>query len=661
MNLKRSVSFLLLAGLFVTNILYNPVSLATEESGYDPVTIDANISFEAKLNSDGTVNASWTRYDHSEQFTFYKLVRSTTNTSPVYPEDGYAFFTENVNILAYRDTEVPAGTSYYRICQIAESKRYCSKTIATIKKAGEAPAASVTATVTSSSDGRPFIDIAGHWAENDIVTLAASCPSVKGFPTARGAAFRPDATITRAEMVALLGKCLTDNIPDESAGFSDVKKSDWFSSFIAYAKKKGFVGGYADGTFRPLRAVTRPEGLKMILLAKYTLEQIEDGDVPFKDVPVGSWFRRFVRFAYQKGFISGISPDRFGADRFMTRAEVAKLIVRVFGFKPSEPSNNNTNQNVNENRNHNENHNTNGTPSNTNENRNLNTNSVNTSGSPLISGCPIFPADNAWNQDVSSLPVHANSQNFINSIGNTTKLHADFGGNGEYGIPFVVVPQDQPMVGINFTAYGDESDPGPYPVPGNAPIEGGASSDGDRHVLVLQQGICKLYELYRSFPQRDGSWNADSGAVYDLFSNALRPEYWTSADAAGLPILPGLARYDEVAAGSVNHALRFTVSRSQKGFIHPATHYASSSNDANLPPMGLRVRMKADFDISRYTGQSRVILEGLKKYGMIVADNGSNWYITGAADTRWDDEDLNQLKTVPGSAFEAVDTGSIVK
>ena len=280
-------------------------------------------------------------------------------------------------------------------------------------------------------------------------------------------------------------------------------------------------------------------------------------------------------------------------------------------------------------------------------------------GATLLSGCQVFPRDNPWNTDISSYPVHPNSAAYVASIGGSGHLHADFGGNGEYGIPFTVVPQGAPRVPITFTAYGDESDAGPYPVPLTAPVEGGASSDGDRHVLVLEQGVCKLYELYRSF-QVGQEWNADSGAVYDLGSNKLRADYWTSADAAGLPILPGLVRYDEVAAGAVTHAIRFTVQRTQKGFIHPATHYASNRSDASLPPMGLRMRLRADFDISKFMGQSRVILEGMKKYGIILADNGSNWYLTGAADPRWNDDDLNQLKTVPGSAFEAVDTGGII-
>ena len=237
-------------------------------------------------------------------------------------------------------------------------------------------------------------------------------------------------------------------------------------------------------------------------------------------------------------------------------------------------------------------------------------------------------------------------------------MHPDFGSNPTYGIPYLVVPQNTTRRAINYTDYGDESDPGPFPIPPTAKIEGGSASTGDRHVLVVEQGACHLYELGRAF-WRGNHWDATVGVNWDLRSNALRPLYYTSADAAGLPILPGLVRYDEVAAGAINHALRFTVSLTQRGFVLPATHYASSSTDPNRPPMGLRFRLKANFDLSRFHGQSLVILRALKKYGMMVADNGSNWFISGATDSRWNDDDLNQMKTVPGSAFEVVDTGPI--
>jgi hypothetical protein len=278
---------------------------------------------------------------------------------------------------------------------------------------------------------------------------------------------------------------------------------------------------------------------------------------------------------------------------------------------------------------------------------------------PTLGDCQIFPTNNAWNMDVSASPVHPLSNNYISNIGLGDHVHPDFGegtwDGAPIGIPFITVDDSQPMTNINFTAYGDESDPGPYPIPTNAPIEGGSSGDGDRHVIAVDTSNCMLYELYRAFPTASG-WNADSGAVFNLNSNALRPDGWTSADAAGLPIFPGLARYDEVAAGEITHALRFTVRNTQKAYIPPATHYASDSTDPNRPPMGLRVRMKANFDTSGFTGQSRIIVEALKKYGMILADNGSDWYISGEPNEGWNNDDLNQLKDIPGSAFEAVDT-----
>jgi hypothetical protein len=277
---------------------------------------------------------------------------------------------------------------------------------------------------------------------------------------------------------------------------------------------------------------------------------------------------------------------------------------------------------------------------------------------PREYGCPILPADNALNEDVSKLPLAPRSAAYIRSIGLGAHLYADFGTNAAYGIPFTVVGAQQPQVPIAFSEFGGESDPGPYPIPANAPVEG-AGEEGDRHVLVLQRGRCRLYELYAA--KRTGAgWEAGSGAVFDLRSNALRPEGWTSADAAGLPVFPLLARHAEVAAGRIDHALRVTVPRTQRGYIHPATHLASASADPSLPPMGLRLRLKASFRLAGFHGQALVILRALKRYGLIVADNGSPWYITGAPDPGWNDEDLHQLQRVPGSAFEAVATGPIL-
>lgn len=279
--------------------------------------------------------------------------------------------------------------------------------------------------------------------------------------------------------------------------------------------------------------------------------------------------------------------------------------------------------------------------------------------SPQISGCPVFPADNPWNRDISNDPVDSNSNNYIAHMnGNSKFLHGDFGSNLAYGIPYVVVGGTQPKVPVTFD-YADESDPGPYPIPPDAPIEGGASSTGDRHILVVDRDSCTLYETWNSRFVGPG-WHCGSGATFDLRSNRLRPDGWTSADAAGLPILPGLVRYEEaVIAGEIKHAVRFTVQSTQRAYIHPATHYASSNTNPNAPPMGLRVRLKASYDLSRFTGAARVILTALKKYGMFLADNGSDWFISGATDGRWSDNDLNQLKTVPGNAFEVVQSGTI--
>jgi hypothetical protein len=277
---------------------------------------------------------------------------------------------------------------------------------------------------------------------------------------------------------------------------------------------------------------------------------------------------------------------------------------------------------------------------------------------PREGSCPVFPANNPLNRDISHAPVDPNSARYVAAIGATGHLHPDFGTTASYGIPYVVVPPKQPKVPIKFTEFGEESNPGPYPIPSNAPVEG-AGEAGDRHVLVLQKGTCKLYELYAA-RRGGGGWEAGSGAVFDLHSNALRPEGWTSADAAGLPIFPLLVRYPEVHAGQIDHALRVTVERTQRGYIHPATHFASGSSDPTLPPMGLRLRLDAGFSLAGYRGQALIVLRALKRYGLIVADNGSSWYITGAPDPHWNDEDLNQLKNVPGSAFQAVRTGPIL-
>jgi hypothetical protein len=281
-----------------------------------------------------------------------------------------------------------------------------------------------------------------------------------------------------------------------------------------------------------------------------------------------------------------------------------------------------------------------------------------------LNGFRPFADDSPWNTDISSAAIDTNSTSIINFIGSGVGLHADFG-SGEYqgstiGIPYEVVGSSQAGVAINFTAYGDESDPGPMPVPANAAIEGDPNpGNGDRHVLVLDNNNCFLYELYNSSKNSNGSWNADSAAVWDLLNNEQRPWTWTSADAAGLPIFPGLVRYDEVAAGAIQHAIRLTVPQSRAAMVPPASHFAGNATSAAAPPMGMRMRLKSNFDISGFSAKNQVILTAMKKYGLIVADNGSAMYLSGAPDSRWDNDDLHDLGQVSASAFEVVQMNPI--
>jgi hypothetical protein len=272
--------------------------------------------------------------------------------------------------------------------------------------------------------------------------------------------------------------------------------------------------------------------------------------------------------------------------------------------------------------------------------------------SPSINGaCPIFPADNAWNTDISMAPLDPRSDAWVASVGDTAAFHPDFG--SVYGIPYTTADASTALVPVTFD-YADESDPGPYPIPADAPIERGS----DAHVIVVDTSACMLYELFAAQPG-SMAWHAGSGALFDLRSNALRPAGWTSADAAGLPIFPGLARYEEAAAGEIRHALRFTAVRTQRGYVYPARHFASTITDPNVPPMGARARLKASVDISGMTPQAQVVARALQQYGIILADNGSNWYVTGAPDTRWDDGDLDALKKLRGADFEFVQAGAV--
>jgi hypothetical protein len=291
---------------------------------------------------------------------------------------------------------------------------------------------------------------------------------------------------------------------------------------------------------------------------------------------------------------------------------------------------------------------------------------------PGLGSCSVFPqppastpadapslaTEAAWNQNISKAPRAANSAKviaYIDSHGGNA-IHPDFGSPREYGFPYAVVGAGQKKLPIHYTAYGSESSPGPFPIPTSAPVEGGAHAEGDRHVLVVDKAACKLYELYDAHPQSSPKphWDADAGVEWDLRSAALRPDGWTSADAAGLPIFPGLVRYDEAASGHIDHAIRVTMESTRNAWIHPASHCAGDTADGAAPPMGLRLRLKAGYGLKGMPPLARAIATAMKEYGLIVADNGSNWYISGTSDRRWDDEQLEPLKTIPGSAFEVV-------
>ncbi len=280
---------------------------------------------------------------------------------------------------------------------------------------------------------------------------------------------------------------------------------------------------------------------------------------------------------------------------------------------------------------------------------------------PAARHCPVFPASNAWNERVDTLPVASDSAQLIASIGLDSPVHADFGSGmwdgGPIGIPFDVVSSRTPRSRVSF-AYADESDRVRYPVPPHVHIEGGSHATGDRHAILVDRSACRLYELYDLRHSARG-WTAGSGAVWSLRSNHLRPACWTSADAAGLPIFPGLARWDEVARGVIDHALRFTAPRTRRAYVYPARHYASSSNDPSLPPMGLRVRLKANVNVASFPRQARVVLRALQRYGVILADNGSPWYVSGAPNRRWSNDDLHSLGRLSGADFEVVDTSSL--
>jgi len=482
-------------------------------------------------------------------------------------------------------------------------------------------AATVPATAAPLAAGGSFRDDDGNVHEGAIEAIAAA-GITKGCNPPTNDRYCPTDSVTRGQMAAFLVRAL--GLPGVSEDYFGDDDGSVFEAQINSLAAAGMTKGCNppdNDAFCPGDSVTRGQ-MAAFLVRGYGYVDDGGGD-RFTDDD-GSVFEQAIDRLATAGITKGCNPPdntMYCPNRAVRRDEMAAFLARAGGLDPIVP--------------------------------------------PVR--CSVFPADNIWNARVDGLPVDANSAAYISTLGASGTLHADFGSgvwppgsNSPIGIPFVEVDDTQADVTIHYTAYGDESDPGPFPVPSDAPIEGGPDADGDRHVLVLDRYDCVLYELYRAFPQGDGSWNADSGAAYDLTSNELRPDGWTSADAAGLPIYPGLVTYDEVASGEIDHAIRFTAPQTRNQYVWPARHYASSLTGSQYPPMGQRFRLRADYDISGYPEELQVILTAMKEYGLILADNGSSWYVSGAPDDRWDNSMLHEWDDIPGSAFEAVDVSSLM-
>jgi len=482
-----------------------------------------------------------------------------------------------------------------------------------IALAAAAPAAEL-------APGGTFRDDDGNVHEGSIEAIAAA-GITKGCNPPTNDRYCPHDPVTRGQMAAFLARAL--DLPAATVDAFDDDAGLVFEADINRLAAAGITKGCnppANDRYCPDAIVTR-EQMAAFLARGYSLAAGAGSD-RFTDDDFSIFAGDIDRIA-AAGITLGCNPpgnDHFCPTRPVRRDEMASFLSRAGGLTPVVPP----------------------------------------------ERCNILPPDNIWNTRIDGLPVDAHSAEYIATIGAGATLHADFGSgvwppgsNSPIGIPFVTVPPDQPEVTITYTAYGPESDPGPFPVPATAPIEGGPDSSGDRHVVVLDRDACMLYELYAAYPQADGSWEARSGASYDLTSNALRPDGWTSADAAGLPILPGLVTYDEVATGEITHAIRFTASETRADHVWPARHDASADTGAAYPPMGQRFRLRADFDVSAYPPQIQVILTAMKEYGLILADNGSPWFISGAPDARWDNDMLHEWDDIPGSAFEAVDVSSL--
>jgi hypothetical protein len=469
--------------------------------------------------------------------------------------------------------------------------------------------------------GGTFRDDDGNVHEGGIEAIAAA-GITKGCNPPLNDRYCPANSVTRGQMAAFLVRAL--ELPPAAAD----KFTDDATSVFEDDINRLAAAGITKGCNPPVNdqycstAVVTREQMAAFLVRSYGYTDAGGGD-RFSDDD-GSVFEDDIDRLATAGITLGCNPPAntmYCPSRPVRRDEMASFLARAGGLDPIEPPNR----------------------------------------------CSILPTDNIWNRRVDDMPLDPNSTAYINTIGASSTLHADFGSgvwppgsNSPIGIPFVEVGSDKPPVPIIYTAYGSESDPGPWPVPANAPIEGGPDATGDRHVIVVDRETCLLYELFNAFPNDDGSWDASSGATYDLASNALRPDGWTSADAAGLPIFPGLVTFGEVASGEIAHAIRFTAPQTRKAHVWPARHDASSLTGSQYPPMGQRFRLKADYDISAYSPEIRVILTAMKEYGLILADNGSSWFISGAPDENWDNEMLHEWDDIPGSAFEAVDVSSLM-
>ncbi len=466
-----------------------------------------------------------------------------------------------------------------------------------------------------------------YWAWRHIESIY-SASVTRGCATNPFLSYCPANAVDRAQMAVLVlraehGASYAPPAPSGTV-FSDVPVTHWAAAWIEQLFAEGITAGCGGGRYCPESPVDRAQMAVFLLRGWHGpsyLPPAPSGTV-FSDVPVTHWAAAWIEQLFAEGITAGCGVGLYCPAAVVDRAQMAVFLVRSFSIALVDPPT-----------------------------------------SPTIGGCLVFPADSIWNARVDALPVDPRSADYIATIGATTGLHPDFGSGtwdgGPIGIPFAIVPGAQPLVPISFD-YDDESDPGPYPIPASVPIEGGPGSTGDRHILVLEDDTCVLYEAWNSWPQADGSWLAGSGAKFPLTSHALRPAEWTSADAAGLPILPGLVRYDEVAAGAIRHAIRFTAALTRRAYVWPARHFASSSDDPTRPPMGQRFRLKASLDVSGFSPQVQVILNALKTYGLILADNGSNWYVSGVPDERWDNDLLATLSQVKGNQFEAVDCSGLI-